>query len=52
MPPLGSLPPSSISAPNEALGWWTGDLRETAEIIRHLLDSYSRHMEEGEGDYH
>ncbi len=37
---------------NEALGWWTGDLSQTAQIIDRLLNSYRRHMEEGEGDYH
>ncbi len=37
---------------NEVLGWWTSDLRETAQIIEHFLDTYQRHMEEGEGDYH
>jgi PadR family transcriptional regulator PadR len=37
---------------NEVLGWWTSDLRETAQMIHHLLDSYTRHMQEGEGDYH
>jgi PadR family transcriptional regulator PadR len=37
---------------NEVLGWWTSDLHETSQIIDHLLDSYTRHMEEGEGDYH
>jgi len=37
---------------NEVLGWWTADLRQTAEIIGHLLNSHSRHMKEGEGDYH
>lgn len=37
---------------NEALGWWITDLRETAQIIEHLLDSYERHMKEGEGEYH
>ena len=37
---------------NEVLGWWMSDLRETAESIGHLLDSYGRHMKEGAGDYH
>jgi len=37
---------------NDVLSWWTDDLRQTAEIIGHLLHSYGRHMEEGEGDYH
>ena len=34
------------------LSWWTEDLHETASIIDHFLDTYRRHMEEGEGDYH
>ncbi len=34
------------------LRWWTEDLRETAQIIAHFLDTYRHHMEEGEGDYH
>jgi len=37
---------------NEVLSWWTDDLRETAQIIDHFLDTYKRHMEEGEGEYH
>ena len=37
---------------NEVLCWWTSDLRETAQIIGHFLDTYRRHREEGEGDYH
>jgi PadR family transcriptional regulator, regulatory protein PadR len=37
---------------NEVLSWWTDDLRETAQIIDRFLDTYKRHMEEGEGDYH
>jgi len=37
---------------NEALSWWTGDLRQTAQIIDRLLSSYRQHMVEGEGDYH
>lgn len=37
---------------NEVLSWWTEDLRETAQIIDRFLDTYKRHMEEGEGDYH
>lgn len=40
------------SSGNEVLGWWMTDLRQTAEIIGHLLTSFSRHMEEGGGDYH
>jgi len=37
---------------NERLGWWTSDLNQTAQLIDHLLETYARHMEEGEGDYH
>ncbi len=37
---------------NDVLCWWTSDLRETAQIIDHFLDTYRRHMEEGEGEYH
>ncbi len=37
---------------NEVLAWSTSDLRQTAQIIDRLLDSYGRHMKEGEGDYH
>ena len=28
------------------------DLRQARDLIDHLLGVYSRHMEEGEGDYH
>jgi PadR family transcriptional regulator PadR len=37
---------------HEALSWWIQDVRETSQIIDHMLDTYTRHMEEGEGDYH
>jgi PadR family transcriptional regulator PadR len=37
---------------DEVLGWWTQDLHETRDMIDHLLGAYSRHMEEGEGEYH
>jgi PadR family transcriptional regulator len=37
---------------SEVLGWWISDLRQTTEIIGQLLEGYSRHMEEGKGDYH
>ena len=37
---------------NEVLGWWTRDLQDTRRMIDHLLGAYSRHMEEGEGEYH
>ena len=37
---------------DEVLDWWTQDLRETQRMIDHLLGVYSRHMDEGEGEYH
>ena len=37
---------------DEILGWWARDLQETRGLIDHLLDVYSRHMEEDEGEYH
>jgi PadR family transcriptional regulator len=37
---------------NEVLSWWASDLRETSQIIEHFLDTYTQHMEEGEGEYH
>ena len=37
---------------DEVLRWWTQDLQDTRRMIDHLLGTYSRHMEEGEGEYH
>jgi PadR family transcriptional regulator PadR len=37
---------------HEVLGWWSQDLRETRDMFDHLLDAYSRHMEEGGGEHH
>lgn len=37
---------------DEVLKWWTQDLRDTRRMIDHLLGTYRRHMEGGEGDYH
>ena len=37
---------------DEALRWWTQDLRETRRMMDHILNTHARHMEEGEGDYH
>jgi len=37
---------------DKVLASWTSDLRETAQLIQHFLDTYQRHMEEGEGEYH
>jgi poly-beta-hydroxybutyrate-responsive repressor len=37
---------------DQVLRWWTQDLQETRHMMDHLLEAYSRHMEEGDGDYH
>jgi PadR family transcriptional regulator PadR len=37
---------------NEVLGWWMKDLRETRDMIDHLLDAHRRHMAEGRGEHH
>jgi PadR family transcriptional regulator PadR len=37
---------------DEVLAWWTQDLRETQKVIDRILTTHTRHMEEGEGDYH
>jgi len=37
---------------DEMLNRWTQDLQETRGMIGQILDAYSQHMEEGEGDYH
>ena len=37
---------------DELLGWWIQDLRETRDMIDHLLSAYDQHMEEGKGEYH
>ncbi|MCK4314657.1 MAG: helix-turn-helix transcriptional regulator [Anaerolineae bacterium] len=37
---------------DEALGLWTQDLQETRGLIDRLVGTYSRHMEEGEGEHH
>jgi len=37
---------------DQVLRWWTKDLQETRHMMDHLLDAYSRHMKEGDGDYH
>ncbi len=37
---------------NEVLEWWSTDLGETAQIIEFFLDTYTKHMEEGKGEYH
>ena len=43
----------NLTAPgDEALGLWTQDLQETRNLIDHLVAAYSRHMEEGKGEYH
>jgi PadR family transcriptional regulator PadR len=37
---------------DEVLEWWTQDMRETRDMIDHLLGAYNRHMKEGEGEHH
>jgi PadR family transcriptional regulator PadR len=37
---------------DEVLGWWVTDLRETKEMIDHILETHTLHLEEGEGAYH
>jgi len=37
---------------DEVLGLRTKDMKDTRGMIDHLLGAYSRHMEEGEGEYH
>lgn len=37
---------------DEVLSRWAKDLQDTRRMIDHLLDAYSRHMEEGEGEHH
>lgn len=37
---------------DELLRWWMLDLRDTRLMIDHLLGTYGRHMEEGEGEHH
>ena len=37
---------------DEMLGAYIQDLRQTHEQIGNLMDVYSRHMEEGEGEHH
>ena len=37
---------------DEVLRRWTQDLRETRRMMDHILNTHTRHMEEGEGDYH
>jgi PadR family transcriptional regulator PadR len=37
---------------DEVLSWWIQDLEETRRMVDHVLGVYTRHMEEGEGDYH
>jgi len=37
---------------DDVLAWSSQDLRRARDLIDHLLGVYSRHMEEGEGDYH
>lgn len=37
---------------DEVLTWWTSDLHETRKMIDYILETYTQHMEEGEGDHH
>jgi PadR family transcriptional regulator PadR len=37
---------------DEVLRWWTRDLKETQQMIDHILKTHTRHMEEGEGAHH
>ncbi len=37
---------------DEVLRWWATDLRETREMIDHILETHTLHMEEGEGAHH
>lgn len=37
---------------DDVLTWWIRDVSETSQIIDRLVNRYSRHMEEGEGEYH
>jgi DNA-binding PadR family transcriptional regulator len=37
---------------DQVLRWWTQDLQETRRLVDYILDTYVRHMEEGQGDYH
>jgi poly-beta-hydroxybutyrate-responsive repressor len=37
---------------DEVLRWWIQDLKETRGMIEEVLQTYHRHMEEGEGDLH
>ncbi len=37
---------------DEVLEWWTQDLKGTKAMIDRILNTYHRHMEEGQGPYH
>jgi DNA-binding PadR family transcriptional regulator len=37
---------------DEVLRWWIRDLQETRSMIDHVLGTYQKHMEEGEGEHH
>ena len=37
---------------DEVLSWWMRDLRETRDMIDHLLKTHDTHMAEGKGEYH
>lgn len=37
---------------DEVLRWWTEDLEETQTMVNHILQTYRKHMAEGEGELH
>jgi DNA-binding PadR family transcriptional regulator len=37
---------------DQVLGDWVRDLRQTRRQIDHLVETYDRHMEEGDGEHH
>lgn len=37
---------------DRTLSGWTQDLRETRQLIDHILSRYAEHMKRGKGDYH
>ena len=37
---------------DQVLGDWVRDLRGTRRQIDHLVETYDRHMEEGDGEHH
>jgi poly-beta-hydroxybutyrate-responsive repressor len=37
---------------DQVLRSWINDLRETRDMIDHILETHTRHMEEGQGAHH